>query len=346
MTSVNTFPTRLLAISARTTMADMQRRLGEAQIESTTGRHHDIGLSLGSRMSADIGLRTQLGGIEQTMDGSADAFLLAEATQTGLGAISDLADHFRSMLTGLRFDREGRALGAATAQSSLGALRDLMSTTLDGKFIFSGLASDTPPLNVYENGPRQAVLDAFQQEFGFSPDDPAASSVTASQILDFVDGAFADLFSDPDWSSVWSSASDRTPAFRLPSGQGFSLSTTAKAPFASAISSAFTIIEVFGHSNVNADAFRTAVDKSLTIVSEAQGRIADEQSRIGLGQAQLKLSLSALETRKASIETALSAFESVDPYEAATRVNSLLAQLEGSYALTGRISRLSLLNYI
>jgi flagellar hook-associated protein 3 FlgL len=36
----------------------------------------------------------------------------------------------------------------------------------------------------------------------------------------------------------------------------------------------------------------------------------------------------------------------VDSYEAATRINLLMSQLETSYALTGRISRMSLLSYI
>ena len=40
------------------------------------------------------------------------------------------------------------------------------------------------------------------------------------------------------------------------------------------------------------------------------------------------------------------ALESVDPYEASTRVNTLLTQIETSYALTARIQQLSLLDYL
>ena len=36
----------------------------------------------------------------------------------------------------------------------------------------------------------------------------------------------------------------------------------------------------------------------------------------------------------------------VDPYEAATRLNSLITQIETSYTLTGRIQQLSLMRYI
>lgn len=346
MTSVNSFPTRLLATSSRMAMMEMQQKLNEAQTESTTGRHHDIGLALGARMGSDIGLRLQLASIDQAMNGSAEASMLAETTQNGLEAIKDLADHFRSMLTGIRTDREGRVLGAAKAHSSLGSLRDLMSAALDGRFIFAGLASDQIPLNAYEGGPRQVILDAFEQHFGFQTDDPAAVNVTSAQLTDFIDGAFSDLFSDPEWSATWSSASEDNLEFRLLSGQGVTLYTSANAPFVGELSSAFAMIEVLGRSNINAEAFKAAVEKSLVTISGAHGKIADEQARIGIGQAQLTRSRASMEDKRTAIMSALSAFESVDPYEAATRVNFLLTQLEGSYALTGRLSRLSLLNYI
>jgi len=38
--------------------------------------------------------------------------------------------------------------------------------------------------------------------------------------------------------------------------------------------------------------------------------------------------------------------EGVDPYEASTRMNSLLAQVEASYTLTSRIQQMSLMNYL
>ena len=46
------------------------------------------------------------------------------------------------------------------------------------------------------------------------------------------------------------------------------------------------------------------------------------------------------------IATHIGALEAVDPYEASTRVSTLMTQIETSYALTARIQRLSLLNYL
>jgi flagellar hook-associated protein 3 FlgL len=38
--------------------------------------------------------------------------------------------------------------------------------------------------------------------------------------------------------------------------------------------------------------------------------------------------------------------EGVDPYEASTRLSSLLTQVETAYAMTARIQKLTLLNYL
>ena len=42
----------------------------------------------------------------------------------------------------------------------------------------------------------------------------------------------------------------------------------------------------------------------------------------------------------------IGALENVDPFEASTRVSALLTQVETAYAMTARIQRLSLLNYL
>ena len=42
----------------------------------------------------------------------------------------------------------------------------------------------------------------------------------------------------------------------------------------------------------------------------------------------------------------ISALESVDPYEASSRLSALMTQVETAYAMTARIEKLTLLNYL
>ena len=60
-----------------------------------------------------------------------------------------------------------------------------------------------------------AVAAAFQARFGFAQGDPAASSISAADMQDFLDNDFAALFDDPAWSTNWSTASDEPLSTRI-----------------------------------------------------------------------------------------------------------------------------------
>ena len=70
------------------------------------------------------------------------------------------------------------------------------------------------------------------------------------------------------------------------------------------------------------------------------------QAEIGGSQNRVELANESLEARKSVLTISISDLEGVDQYEASTRVTGLETLLETSYALTVRISRLSLLNYL
>jgi flagellar hook-associated protein 3 FlgL len=70
------------------------------------------------------------------------------------------------------------------------------------------------------------------------------------------------------------------------------------------------------------------------------------EARIGTVEAQIE----AARTRNSAEETSLgilrSDIGSVDPYEAATRLQTIQSQLESLYLVTARVSRLSLTEYL
>ena len=346
MAAIRGLPTPLLLQSPRLAMADAQRRLSEAQAESATGRHADIGLALGAKIGSDIGLRLQLASVERTLDGIGQAVIRSDTVQAALSGVNNLAERFRSTLTGARTSESGRLLSSSFARTSIDSLHDTLGVSYDGMYLFGGLHTDTPPLRSYEDGPKQAIIDAFQTEFGFAPDNAAAQGLTPQQINSFLDGAFSSMFTSSGWTSTWSNAATEIPRFRLEGGQAVALSSTANAPFAQALTQAFAAIEVLGQSKISAVAFQEVTDRSLSLVSSAQISVGDEQARIGIGQGRLKDAEVELVQKRASTSAAIQTFEGVDPYDAATRVNLLMTQLESAYALTGRMSKMSLLTYI
>lgn len=346
MPRVEGLPTILLSHMPRQAMGASQTQLRQAQTEATTGRHHDVGLVLGSQTRASILLRNEAAGLTATREQAKQASVWGSVTQSALAAVTDLAEEFRSSLMGARNAEGAQALAANAARSALGGFQSILSVSHGGQYLFGGLNSGTAPLIPYEQGPEQAVIAAFEAEFGFPLTDPAAEGISAGEIQAFIGGSLAALFTGTGWTSTWSNASDEGPLFRLDASEAVSVSTNANQPFASSLAMAFTVVDVLSRAGLNQSAFQAVADAALQEVSQAQLLTGAEQARIGIGEARLRDATEAMEARAVHLTASLTALESVDPYEAATRVNVLMTQLETSYALTGRLSRMSLLSYI
>jgi flagellar hook-associated protein 3 FlgL len=243
MTRLDVLASRLLTQAPRTAIAESQRRLMEAQAEVVSGRHWDSGLALGSQIGSTITLRIRLDQLTGTMDLTKQAALRADITQKSLSSLSSLAEGFRSMIMGARGAQDGKTLAALSGLSSLDAMRTTLATTYDGQYVFGGLRTDTSPLNSYDSGPRQAIISAFETSFGFPPSDPAAAGLSAADVRNFLDGAFADLFSDAAWMTTWSAASVEGPVFRSDQGGTIDLQTNTNRPFARSLAMAFSMVE-------------------------------------------------------------------------------------------------------
>ncbi len=345
MTAVAATPSRLLLQPLRHAIAAAQAQLNDTQVEATTGRHAHMTLALGSNFGSNLGLRLQLTGAEQEIGVARHAKEKAGFIQISLSQLTDLTAGFRSTLATARSSADSRQLSAHAAASALDSMRATLNISFDGQYLFAGLNAETPPIKDYGAGPRAVIVSAFTAEFGFPPDDPAASSLTPAQIGTFLDGSFKSLFEAALWRGNWSVAADETTTTRL-AGEEIDTAANANAPFARAMAAAFSMIDVLGRSELGRMAHETVIDRSLLLVSEAEATIAEERSRIGSGESRLARASDRLEVRKANLASAIQALEGVDSYEAAARINMLMTELEASYALTARISRMSLLSYL
>ncbi|MGY6568320.1 MAG: flagellin, partial [Salinarimonas sp.] len=70
------------------------------------------------------------------------------------------------------------------------------------------------------------------------------------------------------------------------------------------------------------------------------------KARLGVSQNRVAAADERLSIQRDIINRQIVDLENVDPFETATRVNSLMTQVEMSYSLTARIRQLSLLKYM
>ena len=324
-----------------------QDRLASAQVEAATGRHHDVGLALGTRIGSDIHWRNRLDALAKLADRVELAGTRADLTQSTLDAVAKLGSSFMEILTGARGSGSGQSTASSAAKSALQTLADLMNVTYDGEFVFGGINSTSPPISNYAGGPAEvAVNGTFLAAFGFLPTDPAAATITGPAMKSFLDGPFATLFASPAWESGWSAAGSDGVKTRLGPGLAVDASTTPARAGIAALAEALTMAFALGEGNLGQPAFEAIVDKALSLVATAQQSLGTEQTRMGLAQEQMTSALHRYRVQTGILTRNVAGLEGVDPYEAASRVNALMSQLEISYTLTGKLSGLSLVNFI
>ncbi len=99
-----------------------------------------------------------------------------------------------------------------------------------------------------------------------------------------------------------------------------------------------------GANALDVPARNVVLDAAVVAAGEAIGDMVALRSEMGSDQERVSRANDALELQVAHLNEQVVRFESVDPYETATRINLLISQIETSYALTARISQLSLTN--
>ncbi len=324
-----------------------QTALAKAQIELSTQRHSDVSLQLSSQTGRNIRWHAELENAIASIDSGNLHQTRAEVTQASLKAATSLASDFLQQLVGSRSAENGRALIQQQAKNVMSSLQDILNVDVNGTFLFAGRNQLQTPLQAYSGGPAEVQTQAvFQLQFGISTTDPLVQTITAAQIDAFLNGNFRDIFESPNWETTVSNATNENVLARFGRRESIDLlSNVNEKPIREFYQAIVAVIEL-SEGRLNDDSFEKLVDISAAKVSSAMQGLVDIQARVGMNQKALQNATDQMKSRKIWLNDAISKTESVDTYEVATRINQLTTQLEASYSVTSRISRISLLNYL
>ena len=336
--------------ASRILMSRTQSQLGAASQEVTTGRHHDVGIALGTGTSRVIDARLVMDDMDSitTMNGVASQRL--STMQSSLGAMMDLARSLFTEATQVVQSGIDRDLFIDSAKSKLATLTSLMSANSNGTYLFSGTNTLSAPVSDYLADPppaaRSAVVSAFAGEFGIAPDDPGVADITADQVKAYWNGTYATLFESPNWQSAFSSASDDPTELRIGPQEYASYSVNANDTGIRKLYSALVAVVDAGASGMNADAFGQLASLVAGSAGAAAADLAQSQAALGAVQSRLTNANGRMQIESNLLNKVVGELEGVDQAEASTRLNSLTTQLQVSYAVTARMFKLSLLEYL
>ena len=329
----------------------IRRSQGEAtklQAEVSSGRLYDVGTELGYGTGALASFRSRIEVMARAGDVNEQVSTRLDVSQAALGTITENANNFLSALVAARSDPRSGGLIAEQAENSFKSFIESANANFAGVYVFAGIETATPPFSDYFATPapasRAAMEAAFLGEFGFASSDAAAGSISVSSMQAFIDNAFTTLFVDPNWAANWSTSTEETLTSLVSEDRQISTSVSAASEAFRVMTSAYVLVTSAGTRGLNEAAFQAVIDEAVNLVGRGIGLMADLQGVLGNAQQVVKEATETMSVRSQILNEYVGKAEGVDLSEVSVRLNSLLNQLEATYAVTGRLQNLSLLD--
>ena len=348
-----------LANVNRTSILRIQNELPDATKEATTGRLADVGLSLGRLTGSAVSYRAQESSFKSNIESNKLVSTRLQLADDTLTALAKSATEFSSQLINGTATASGIPALVTSAKSSLAQLTGASGLNLqvDGQYVFAGTQSDVQPV---QNG--SAVLKAdFEAYLGTltAADGSAvtAANVTKAQVEAYfaspgndADGKplpsrFDSHFTDAAWDANWSDASGEATA-RISSSETVKTSVSANAAAFRKLAASYAIVSSLGVETMGEGARQAMVTQAQKQLSAGQSAVTEIKADFGVRQNRITAASTALKQQQDIVAAAYDRLEGVDETEAALLMNSLKTQLDTSYAVTGRIQSLSILNYL
>jgi flagellar hook-associated protein 3 FlgL len=302
--------------------------------EATTGRTGDAGRLLRGDFTQLRALDATLSGLRAMRTSTAEADLTAAAMQSALDTVSTLATGLGSSLLSVASPGEATSLDSL-GQDAMSRFRSVvatLNTRVGDRSVFGGVETRNAALAAPE-----ALLDLVAAAVG-----PAA---TAAE----VELAVTDWFADPSgYAAQGYLGGPPLDPQTVAAGEKVRLDATAADPAIRETLAALAMAALLDRGVLGTD-----TDQRGQLARRAGERLIETgtdrtilAARIGTAQQRI----ADAETRNAAEETALqiarNGLVAVDGYEAATRLTEAEAQLDTLYAITARLQRLSLADYL
>lgn len=333
----------------RSTIAQGQLELIKLQQEVTTGKYADPGAALGASSSRAVSLKSELERLTNLKDTNAIVSQRLTSSQAALTTMRTAAEQInKTLITTLGSDDATNLRIAKTdINGALSTFVSAVNVQFNGEFLMAGINTDVKPLAEYtEDSAAKASFDQALSEYMADNNITTMKDFTSAQMDDFITNKLEPMYMGPQWETDWSQASDQNIVSRISPNEVVQSTTNANTEGVRKFALAAVIsVELLG-ADVSSDVRNTINKSAQNYSQQASGSIIETSSVLGISEARLKKATTALESQTKLVKTHISDIEGIDVYEASTRMNALLTQLETSYTLTSRLQQMSLINFL
>ncbi|MBY6140111.1 flagellar biosynthesis protein FlgL [Leisingera daeponensis] len=315
--------------------ADLKESVTTLSEEFATGKTSNLTERLGGDFTYLADLESTLNRIDSYMVANGEVQLFATTIQGSLDKVQSQVQAMRNDILTLSpaMDETNAEQFGSQAKQRMSSAINLMNTSVGGRTIFAGTATDTKPLNN-----AGTLMSAILTE--------VSGLTTSTDIIQ----AVKDWFDDPagfDAVMYKGSATALQPV-TVGDGEQVSLGIQANDDSLKHTLQSYVITALADEPSLG-----LSEDVKIDLVIEASSELSESEDRLIKVQADVGFiegRLDAINTRNEASKTSLSIVKnnlvSADPYETYTRLQEAQTQLEGLYTVTARSSQLSLLKYI
>ncbi|EIE52603.1 flagellar hook-associated protein FlgL family protein [Citreicella sp. 357] len=305
-------------------------------VEIATGFVTDKASHLGGDITELLSIDRNLAKLETYRVNTSEAGLVTSTMQTTLDEIQSRSEALSQDLMKVELTQTDEMFStlSASAESSLDQMMNGLNRSIAGRFLFSGTATDTPPLVDSEallaeletvlSGATtvagvESALDTWFDTAGGGFDTFAYKGSTTSLApmrLSSTESAQVDIRADDD-------------VFRE------TLKAVAKAALASN--------DVLGFST---EVKSELISNAALNLQSSQARVVELRAGLGALEGRIEDTVARNSSERTAMMIARTELVGTDEYEAATAYENTRSQLEAIYAITVRSSRMSLVGYL
>lgn len=303
--------------------------------EVSTGRTATIVRDAGGDMSRVSALERSMDIVSRYRVANSEAAFFLTSAQSALENAQGAVGTARSdlLLAGTSQDLLTLSTLGRTAEQSLEQVISSLNTQVAGASVFSGVSTGTAPLRDSET--LMALLSA---------------EVSTATTIDELRAGISGWFDDPaGFDAVfYQGASDGGIVLSVAEGRQLDFGARADdQAIKDTIEALATAALVADEATPGSTGEKAQVLASLGAeMTRHEEGIIELRGGIGVLQQRTELAAVDLAASQNAFEMALADAYGVDPYEAATRLDASIQQLETLYAITARLSELSLTRYL
>ncbi|MFT4782555.1 MAG: flagellar hook-associated protein 3 FlgL [Paracoccaceae bacterium] len=303
--------------------------------EIATGQSADLAKTVSGDLNPIAGIQQDLTRLEGFGTATVEASLFTDTMQDALEVFQSQSQSLSASLitAGVAGNSSSVSAIGSDAKQKFETMVSAVNAQIGGRSLFGGAATNRPPL-----ADPNVILDAL-----------ATASIGASNVDDVVAAVDAWFAPGGGFDTIgYTGSSTPLAAFRVAANRNVQLDATAE--HAGIVDTLKAVaLGALIEKNVfagNGTQQLALAQRAGEAVMTAQSTLSALRADVGTVQATIDQARQSNETQSFALEIARAGIVQIDPYETATKLESVQIQLESLYAITARMSRLSLVDYL